>query len=350
MKLSFLSTHHQCFAVKFHHSPFTPFSPNPHRRKNCSPRMDAAASGHKKDKVIVVMGGTGAGKSRLSVDIATHFPPSEIINSDKIQVYRGLDITTNKMPIHERKGVPHHLLGDVDPDDGDFTPADFRLHGASIIADITSRSKLPIVAGGSNSFVYSLLSDRFNPEFNVFDSPELRYDCCFLWVDVAFPVLSEYLNKRVDEMIASGMVDELAGFFKPDSDDLEKDAENRIGLRKSIGVPEFDRYFKKYPPAKGRFNRKCSGSGAEDLVRKGAYEEAVRAIKENTCQLVRRQVRKIVRLKEAGWDLHRLDATEAFRLKMASAGGNGGGKRWSEIWEREVMEPSVKIVKRFLKE
>lgn len=318
--------------------------------------MDAAPVGNRrKEKVIVIMGATGAGKSRLSIDLATRFPFSEIINSDKMQVYRGLDITTNKIPIDKRNGVPHHLLGEVDPEIGEFTPLDFRFYAGSVISDITSRRKLPIVVGGSNSFVQSLLADRFDPEVNVFDgsssssliSSELRYECCFLWVDVSFPVLSDYARKRVDDMLNLGMVEELAKSFDPDAGDLEEDSENRIGLRKAIGVPEFDWYFKRYPPP-GGLRAECRSE--EDRVRKGAYEEAVRAIKENTCELVKKQMGKILLLKEAGWDLRRLDGTEAFRAALGKRGGGYGGERWSDIWEREVEEPSVKIVNSFLRE
>ncbi|WMV36246.1 hypothetical protein MTR67_029631 [Solanum verrucosum] len=63
-------------------------------------------------KVVVVMGATGARKSRLSIDLATHFK-GEIINSDKIQVYKRLDIATNKTTENERCSIPHHLM--VDP-------------------------------------------------------------------------------------------------------------------------------------------------------------------------------------------------------------------------------------------
>ncbi|CAL0300297.1 unnamed protein product [Lupinus luteus] len=299
----------------------------------------------RKDKVVVIMGATGSGKSRLSVDIATlFFPFSEILNSDKMQVYSGLDITTNKIPLHQRRGVIHHLLGDVDPDTGEFSPSDFRHRAGDIITDINNRRKLPIIVGGSNSFIHALLVERFDPELNVFGteslstspspsspviSSELRYNCCFLWVDVSFPVLSEYLIKRVDDMLDSGMVDELAQFFDPDA----TEEMNRTGLRKAIGVPELDRYFKENPPGSGE---------EEDRVRKGAYKEAVRAIKDNTCQLAKRQIDKILRLKRAGWDLRRIDATDAFRATLTS------DDRWSDIWERQVLEPSVKFVNRFL--
>ncbi|XP_014511995.1 adenylate isopentenyltransferase [Vigna radiata var. radiata] len=303
------------------------------------PRMDASFH-RRKDKVVIIMGATGSGKSRLSIDLATLFPVSEIINSDKMQVYRGLDITTNKIPLTQRRGVPHHLLGDVDPSLPEFSPADFRRRAAHIIDDISSRDCLPIVVGGSNSFVHALLVEDFQPDSNVFHdaerliSSELRYKCCFLWVDIAFPVLSQYLCHRVDDMLQSGMVHELAQFFDP-----EASRRTGSGLRKAIGVPEFDRFFNMYPPWAGP-----AGPG-EDPLRKRAYEEAVRAIKDNTCELAERQMEKIERLKCAGWDLRRIDATEAFRVVLTSGSSNG-----SDVWERQVLEPSVKIVRRFLME
>ena len=63
-----------------------------------------------KKKVVVIMGATGTGKSRLCVDLATHFR-GEIINSDKMQVYKGLEIVTNKITHAEKQGVRHYLLG-----------------------------------------------------------------------------------------------------------------------------------------------------------------------------------------------------------------------------------------------
>ncbi|XP_011102054.1 adenylate isopentenyltransferase 5, chloroplastic-like [Sesamum indicum] len=85
-----------------------------------------------KDKVVVVLGATGTGKSRLAIDLATRFG-AEVINSDKIQVYKGLDIVTNKVSNEECHGVPHHLLGIIDPE-VDFTVHDF-VHHALLAAD-----------------------------------------------------------------------------------------------------------------------------------------------------------------------------------------------------------------------
>ncbi|CAI0552913.1 unnamed protein product [Linum tenue] len=281
------------------------------------------------------MGATGCGKSKLSVDLATSCGvEAEIINSDKMQVYKGLDIATNKITIPERKGVRHHLLGDLDPADGELTAAEFRDAAGAAVSDIASRGKLPVVVGGSNSFIYSLLVDRFHPGSDVFYgsgpgdrvSPQLRYDCCFLWIDVAFPVLCDYLCRRVDEMVETGMMEEMAEFYSSES------WAGRVGLLKTIGVPELEWYYKM-----GNFENE-EGGGGWDTVRRSVYEDAVRKIKENTCRLAERQVGKIVRLKSGGWDLHRVDATDVFR------------ERWAEVWEKEVMDPSVKIVKRFLEE
>ncbi|CAI0458310.1 unnamed protein product [Linum tenue] len=281
------------------------------------------------------MGATGCGKSKLSVDLSIACGyEAEIINSDKMQLYRGLDISTNKISIPERRGVRHHLLGDLDPADGELTPADFRDLAGAAVADIASRGKLPVVVGGSNSFIYSLLVDRFHPGSDVFYgsgpedrvSPQLRYDCCFLWIDVAFPVLCDYLCRRVDEMVETGMMEEMADFYSSES------WPGRTGLLKSIGVPELEWYYKM-----GKFE-KGDDEGGWDTVRRSVYEDAVRKIKENTCRLAERQVGKIMRLKSGGWDLHRVDSTDVFR------------ERWVEVWEKEVMDPSVKIVKQFLQE
>lgn len=65
-----------------------------------------------KPKVVVIMGPTGSGKSKLAIDLASHFPV-EVINADSMQVYDGLDVLTNKVPLHEQNGstlFPHPLF------------------------------------------------------------------------------------------------------------------------------------------------------------------------------------------------------------------------------------------------
>ncbi|GKV19529.1 hypothetical protein SLEP1_g29773 [Rubroshorea leprosula] len=264
----------------------------------------------RKDKVIFVMGATGTGKSRLAIDLATRFP-AEVVNSDKMQVFKGLDIVTNKVTEEECRGVPHHLLGFVDQD-ANFTSADFRHHASKAVDSILTRDRLPIIAGGSNSYIEALVND--DPEF------QLRYECCILWVDVSLPVLHSFVAERVDKMIQLGLVDEVKKIFNPTAD-------YSLGIRRAIGVPELDQYIRLEPTADSETRRKL-------------LEDAITKIKENNCLLARRQLQKIHRLyNQWSWRMHRIDATEVF-LKR--------GEEAEVAWERLVAGPSTMIVDQFL--
>ncbi|MQL92170.1 hypothetical protein Taro_024791 [Colocasia esculenta] len=287
------------------------------------------------EKVVVIVGATGTGKSKLAIDLALRLPPAEVVNSDKMQVYAALDATTNKITAAEGRGVPHHLLGDVDPAAGELSPAGFRELGGAVVADIAARGGLPIVAGGSNSFVHALLADPYDPSHDPFiASPAalspvgLRYPCCLLWVDVARPVLYDHLDRRVDEMLKSKMFEELEENYDP-----ERRGRGYTGPWRAIGVPEFDRFFERYPPGGG------GGPG-----RAAAYRAAVDEIKENTRRLADVQVGKIQRLKELGWPLQRVDATAAV---WAALQGSEKGEVQA-AWEEGVLRPSVEAVERFL--
>ncbi|MBA0652961.1 hypothetical protein Goklo_020175, partial [Gossypium klotzschianum] len=217
-----------------------------------------------KEKVVILMGATGTGKSRLSVDLATRLP-AEIINSDKIQVHDGLDIATNKIAEEERCGIPHHMLGVISPYT-DFTATDFVDMASHAMDSILSRSQVPIIAGGSNSYIEALVDDE---DFRF----RSRYECCFLCVDVAMPVLHQYVSERVDKMVEMGMIDEVRSFF-------DANANYAVGIRKAIGVPEFDRYFRAEPYL--------------DKQQRGKLlQEAIQEIKRNTCKLACRQLEKI---------------------------------------------------------
>ncbi|KAJ4829140.1 hypothetical protein Tsubulata_011830 [Turnera subulata] len=274
-------------------------------------KMDILGPRWQKDKVVVVMGATGTGKSRLSIDIATQFP-SEIINSDKMQVYKGLDVVTNKISEQEMSGVPHHLLGVVNPNT-EFTATDFCDMTSLAVESILTRGLLPIIVGGSNSYVEALM-DGGDYRFRS------RYDCCFLWVDVSMPVLHEFVCKRVDQMVRNGMVDEVRDMFDPTADYSR-------GIRKSIGVPEFDSYFRAEPYLDEENRARLLG-------------EAVSEIKMNTCKLATRQLEKIQRLRNVkGWNIHRIDATEVFCKS---------GKEADKAWEKQVARPSAAILGEFL--
>ncbi|KAI3511883.1 hypothetical protein L1887_19043 [Cichorium endivia] len=126
-----------------------------------------------KPKIVVIMGATGSGKSRLAIDLASQFP-IEIINADSMQVYEGLDVLTNKVPLHDQKGVPHHLLGTISPM-VEFTAKDFRDSAISLINDITSRNHLPVIVGGTNYYIQALVS-RFLLDESAMDPDESCLD------------------------------------------------------------------------------------------------------------------------------------------------------------------------------
>jgi len=106
-------------------------------------------------KIVVIAGPTASGKSGLAVDLALSLS-GEIVNADSMQVYRGMDIGTAKPTADEQKSVPHHLLDVVDPDEA-FNAALYRRKALPVIADICSRGKTCLVVGGTGLYIRALL-------------------------------------------------------------------------------------------------------------------------------------------------------------------------------------------------
>ncbi|XP_012230543.1 tRNA dimethylallyltransferase isoform X1 [Linepithema humile] len=105
--------------------------------------------------ILVILGATGSGKSRLAIELARRFT-GEIISADSMQVYKSLDIITAKVTPAERQMAPHHMLDVVDPLNN-FSVIDFRDMSLPIIDKLLARRKLPIVVGGTNYYIESLL-------------------------------------------------------------------------------------------------------------------------------------------------------------------------------------------------
>ncbi|KAK3858773.1 hypothetical protein Pcinc_035063 [Petrolisthes cinctipes] len=105
--------------------------------------------------VVVVLGATGTGKSKLALEIATRFK-GEIISADSMQVYKGLDIITNKVTPEEQAQVPHHLLDFVDPLSR-YSVIDFRDAALPIVERLLDQGTLPVIVGGTNYYIESLL-------------------------------------------------------------------------------------------------------------------------------------------------------------------------------------------------
>ena len=109
--------------------------------------------------LIAVLGPTATGKSALGIAIAERFN-GEIINCDSTAVYRGFDIGTDKVPMHERRGIPHHLIDIVDPTD-EYTAAQYARDAAAAVDDIHARGKLPILVGGTGFYYRALTRGLF---------------------------------------------------------------------------------------------------------------------------------------------------------------------------------------------
>jgi tRNA dimethylallyltransferase len=112
-----------------------------------------------KNPLVAVVGPTGSGKSELALQIAEKFD-GEVVNCDSLQVYRHFDIGAAKLPPADRRGIPHHLIDIVDPDEL-FTAGEFARLGRQVVADITTRGKLPIVAGGTGFYLRALIDGLF---------------------------------------------------------------------------------------------------------------------------------------------------------------------------------------------
>ncbi|KAJ5166487.1 uncharacterized protein N7482_005268 [Penicillium canariense] len=108
------------------------------------------------DPLIAVVGATGTGKSKLAVDLASRFN-GEIINGDAMQMYRGLPIITNQIPVDERNGIPHHLLSCVDLEAEAWRISLFKKEALRLIEDIRSRGKMPILVGGTHYYTQAVL-------------------------------------------------------------------------------------------------------------------------------------------------------------------------------------------------
>lgn len=113
--------------------------------------------------VVAVGGPTASGKTALSVALARAFD-GEIINADSMQIYKNLDVGTAKPSAEERQGIPHYLLDFLSPETP-YSVADFTAAADPLIQDITARGRLPLVVGGTGLYITSLLSGMaFAPE------------------------------------------------------------------------------------------------------------------------------------------------------------------------------------------
>lgn len=121
-------------------------------------------------KVVVIVGPTNVGKTRLGVELGARFG-GEVINADSRYLYRGFTIGTAKPSIEEQAGVPHHLIDILEPGD-DFSLARYQELAVTAIDDVHSRGRLPLLVGGTPLYINAVIENWRIPK--VPPHPEIR--------------------------------------------------------------------------------------------------------------------------------------------------------------------------------
>jgi len=148
---------------------------------------------------IAIVGPTGTGKSALALDVAERVG-GEIVNADAMQLYRGMDIGTAKLPLTERRGIPHHQL-DVLEVTQTATVGHYQQAAAADVEAIAARGAVPVVVGGSMLYLQSLLDDWAFPATD----PEVRARWEARLADVGVAALHAELA-RVDAAAAAAIL------------------------------------------------------------------------------------------------------------------------------------------------
>jgi len=107
--------------------------------------------------LIVVLGPTASGKTALSLKIA-HEIGGEIISTDSRQIYKGLEIGSDVLPLKKRQNIPHHMIGIVEPDQS-YSLAEYRDDALKIIAQIRARKHIPMLVGGTGLYISSIIEE-----------------------------------------------------------------------------------------------------------------------------------------------------------------------------------------------
>ncbi|MBM7603225.1 tRNA dimethylallyltransferase [Metabacillus crassostreae] len=110
-----------------------------------------------REKLVVIIGPTAVGKTKLSIDLAQRMN-GEIISGDSMQIYKGMDVGTAKIRQDEMENIPHHLI-DIKSPNEDYSVAEFQETVRPLINNITSRNKMPIIVGGTGLYIQSVLYD-----------------------------------------------------------------------------------------------------------------------------------------------------------------------------------------------
>ena len=145
--------------------------------------------------IIVIVGPTGVGKTKLSIELAKKYN-AEIINADSMQVYKDLNIGTAKITEEEKEGIPHHLLDIVEPTDI-YTVYNYQKDCRDIIEKLKKQNKNIIIVGGTGLYIKAVLYDyRFDKEVNNNNYNDIELDELVKMLKSRSEIEIDYSNKR----------------------------------------------------------------------------------------------------------------------------------------------------------
>lgn len=180
-------------------------------------------------KIIVIVGPTGVGKTKMSILLAKYYN-GIVINADSMQVYKGLDIGTSKVTEKEKENVEHYLF-DIKEVTEEYNAFNYQVDLRNLLNKYQDRNI--IIVGGTGLYIKAGLYD-YDFRENL-GKDNLLYDVKFIGLTLDRELLYERINKRVDEMINNGLVDEVKTFY---------DAKIKTKpLLKGIGYRELYQYF-----------------------------------------------------------------------------------------------------------
>ncbi len=150
-------------------------------------------------KVIAIVGPTAVGKTALSLEIAEKFS-AEIINADAMQIYKGMDIGTAKLPLSQRRGIVHHQIDVLDPSE-EANVSQYQKQSREIINNLLSKNVQPILVGGSGLYVNSVLEDLEFPGTNLEVRAKYEEILDEKGVEALFQILKEIDPKAAENIL-----------------------------------------------------------------------------------------------------------------------------------------------------
>ena len=175
--------------------------------------MNILKTSNNSDKVIVILGPTGSGKTGVAIKIAKEVG-GEIISADSRAIYKGMNIGTAKPSLEEQDGVPHFGLDLVEPGER-FTVADWKEYALKKITEIQARGHVPIIAGGTGLYIDALVYDyQFSGPKYVSDREKMCTNYLLIGVKWGTEELRARLRQRLDIMFCDELYKETEGLVK----------------------------------------------------------------------------------------------------------------------------------------